>query len=148
MPTPPSKTPTSIASLMKDCWNLQMSERPEFIDIIKTVLQIQEKEAALKPPKASEFTVNKIRGVTRLETNETIEDILEMKSIELLNSFREKSNGKKSDESKESKESKTKSKESKESKETVEEQKIKDSIAKRKNTKLVPAINKKIPTST
>uniref|UniRef100_A0A914PLQ1 Serine-threonine/tyrosine-protein kinase catalytic domain-containing protein n=1 Tax=Panagrolaimus davidi TaxID=227884 RepID=A0A914PLQ1_9BILA len=134
---------------MKDCWNLQMSERPEFIDIIKTVLQIQEKEAALKPPKASEFTVNTIRGVTRLETNETIEDILEMKSVELLNSFREKGNhGKKSDESKESKETKTKSKESKESKETLEEQKIKDSTAKRKNTKLVPAINKKIPTST
>uniref|UniRef100_A0AC35FT47 Non-specific protein-tyrosine kinase n=1 Tax=Panagrolaimus sp. PS1159 TaxID=55785 RepID=A0AC35FT47_9BILA len=149
MPTPPSKTPTSIVSMMKDCWNLQMSERPEFIDIIKIVLQIQEKEAPLKPPKASEFTVNTIPGVTRLEKNETAEDIVGMKSVDLLNSIREKSDReKKSDESKDSKETKTKSKESKESKETVEEHKIKDSTAKRKNTKLVPAVNKKIPTST
>uniref|UniRef100_A0AC34FJF6 Non-specific protein-tyrosine kinase n=1 Tax=Panagrolaimus sp. ES5 TaxID=591445 RepID=A0AC34FJF6_9BILA len=129
MPPLPSKTPLSIANLIKECWSLALNERPEFYEIVRKICSIQETEAELKPLTSSQFTVNSIHGVHRLDKTESAEEMLALKSVEHLNSMRD-SSGKQSQDSKE-----TKSKESAE-----------DSFLKRKKGK-VGSLNKPVPTT-
>ena len=68
---------------------LAIDQRPEFHEIVRTIVAAQQDDPAMKIPEPSEFTVNLVAGVKRHPKTESTEEILLNKSAERLNSNRD-----------------------------------------------------------
>uniref|UniRef100_A0A7E4V8U6 Tyrosine-protein kinase n=1 Tax=Panagrellus redivivus TaxID=6233 RepID=A0A7E4V8U6_PANRE len=83
MPAPPPKSVPEIANLMTLCWNLLMDDRPEFRQIVKILSEMQKDNPKLSKPAAKDCTTNRIQDVVRIDENESIDDILAEKSLDI-----------------------------------------------------------------
>uniref|UniRef100_A0AC34GCB7 Protein kinase domain-containing protein n=1 Tax=Panagrolaimus sp. ES5 TaxID=591445 RepID=A0AC34GCB7_9BILA len=70
MPDLPERTPAQMKDLIHHCWTQLPSERPEFRDIVNSIVRIVQNNPQMKFPKPNEFSVNRLLGVHRNEESD------------------------------------------------------------------------------